>query len=262
MAYIEVRNVSKDFKRRNADGSENTIHVLDDISFEIARGEFVCLLGFSGCGKSTLLNMLAGFEKPTNGIVMIDGEEVKKPSARYITIFQHYGLLPWRNVKKNIELGLENKNISREEREQAAQKYLELVGLKGLEQQFPSLLSGGQQQRVAIARGLAVNPEILFMDEPFGALDPITRNKLQDDLLTIVKEQKKTVIFVTHDIEEAVYLADRVFVMQANPGKIQKIYEVKIQRPRDRNSNGFSMYRAAVYNKLFSIKEANIEYMI
>lgn len=262
MAYIEVRNVSKDFKRRNAEGKDSTIHVLDDISFEVEKGEFVCLLGFSGCGKSTLLNMLAGFEKPTKGTVSIDGEEVKKPSAKYITIFQHYGLLPWRNVKKNIELGLENKNISREEREQAAQKYLELVGLKGLEQQFPSQLSGGQQQRVAIARGLAVNPEILFMDEPFGALDPITRNKLQDDLLAIVKEQKKTVIFVTHDIEEAVYLADRVFVMQANPGKIQKIYEVKIQRPRDRNSNSFSMYRAAVYNKLFSIKEANIEYMI
>lgn len=262
MAYIEVRNVSKDFKRRNAEGKDSTIHVLDDISFEVEKGEFVCLLGFSGCGKSTLLNMLAGFEKPTKGTVSIDGEEVKKPSAKYITIFQHYGLLPWRNVKKNIELGLENKNISREEREQAAQKYLELVGLKGLEQQFPSQLSGGQQQRVAIARGLAVNPEILFMDEPFGALDPITRNKLQDDLLAIVKEQKKTVIFVTHDIEEAVYLADRVFVMQANPGKIQKIYEVKIQRPRDRNSNCFSMYRAAVYNKLFSIKEANIEYMI
>lgn len=262
MAYIEVRNVSKDFKRRNAEGKDSTIHVLDDISFEVEKGEFVCLLGFSGCGKSTLLNMLAGFEEPTKGTVSIDGEEVKKPSAKYITIFQHYGLLPWRNVKKNIELGLENKNISREEREQAAQKYLELVGLKGLEQQFPSQLSGGQQQRVAIARGLAVNPEILFMDEPFGALDPITRNKLQDDLLAIVKEQKKTVIFVTHDIEEAVYLADRVFVMQANPGKIQKIYEVKIQRPRDRNSNCFSMYRAAVYNKLFSIKEANIEYMI
>lgn len=262
MAYIEVRNVSKDFKRRNAEGKDSTIHVLDDISFEVEKGEFVCLLGFSGCGKSTLLNMLAGFEKPTKGTVSIDGEEVKKPSAKYITIFQHYGLLPWRNVKKNIELGLENKKLSREEREHTAQQYLELVGLKGLEQQFPSQLSGGQQQRVAIARGLAVNPEILFMDEPFGALDPITRNKLQGDLLTIVKEQKKTVIFVTHDIEEAVYLADRVFVMQANPGKIQKIYEVKIQRPRDRNSNGFGLYRKDIYNKLFSIKESNIEYYI
>ena len=262
MAYIEVNNISKDFQRKNRDGRQETIHVLVDVSFEINKGEFVCLLGFSGCGKSTLLNIMAGFEQPTTGSVSIDGAVMTKPSPRYVTIFQHYGLLPWRSVKRNVELGLENATYSKAERATIAQQYIDLVGLSGLEHQFPTQLSGGQQQRVAIARGLAVNPDVLFMDEPFGALDPITRNKLQDDLLGIVREQQKTVVFVTHDIEEAVYLADRVIVMQSGPGRIGKIYDVKIQRPRDRNSSGFGLYRKDIYNKLFSIKESNIEYYI
>jgi NitT/TauT family transport system ATP-binding protein len=262
MAYIEVKNLHKDFERRGAGGKNETINVLDNISFEINRGEFVCLLGFSGCGKSTLLNILAGFERPTSGMVSIDGVEVRKPSPHYLTIFQHYGLLPWRNVIKNVEFGMENADLSAEERKVIAEENIELVGLAGLEQQFPSQLSGGQQQRVAIARALASNPDVLFMDEPFGALDPITRNKLQDDMLRIVKQEQKTVIFVTHDIEEAVYLSDRVIVMASNPGRIEKIYDVKIQRPRDRNSSGFGLYRKDIYNKLFSIKENYADYMI
>ncbi len=262
MAYIEVKNLSKDFTRKDVKGRCEPLHVLDDINIEIEKGEFVCLLGFSGCGKSTLLNILAGFERPTSGSVTIDGIEVTKPSPRRLTIFQHYGLLPWRNVLSNVELGLEGGSLSANERHAVAGRYIDIVGLHGLEHQFPSQLSGGQQQRVSIARALASNPDVLFMDEPFGALDPITRNKLQDDLLTIVGKEKKTVIFVTHDIEEAVYLADRIIVMQSNPGRIEKVYDVRIQRPRDRNSGGFSLYRKDIYNKLFSIKEATIEYYI
>lgn len=262
MSYINVEHLSKDYVRKENDGRNNVIHVLDDVSFQIEKGEFICLLGFSGCGKSTILNILAGFEQPSSGTVEIDGEVIKKPSRNRITIFQNYGLLPWKNVRNNVELGLESSGLSKEEKRAISDKYIELVGLKGLELQYPAQLSGGQQQRVAIARGLAVEPDVLFMDEPFGALDPIIRQKLQDDLLNIVRQQNKTVIFVTHDIEEAVYLADRVFVMKANPGHIEKIYEVKIQRPRDRNTSGFGEYRKHIYNKLFSIQENQIEYMI
>lgn len=260
MAYIKVNNLYKEFNRKGKDGKLESLRVLDDVSFEIERGEFVCLLGFSGCGKSTLLNILAGFEKPTAGEVLIDGEPVTRPLPSRITIFQHYGLLPWKNVLKNVELGLSN--LPQDEREKQALKYIELVGLKGLEQQFIAQLSGGQQQRVALARGLAVEPDVLFMDEPFGALDPIIRHKLQDDLLRIVNEQHKTVIFVTHDIEEAVYLADRVFVMKANPGHIEKVYNIKVERPRERTASDFSEYRRRIYNKLFSIQENNVEYII
>ena len=262
MSYIEVKHLNKDFQRKAADGTQETIHVLNDVSFNIEKGEFICLLGFSGCGKSTILNILAGFEKPTSGNVLIDGKEVEKPSPKNITIFQNYGLLPWKSVQKNVEFGLESTVKDKTERAEIARRYLELVGLNGFEGQFPSQLSGGQQQRVAIARSLAVNPDILFMDEPFGALDPIIRNKLQDDLLAIVKEQQKTVIFVTHDIEEAAYLADRIFVMKSNPGHIEQIYEVKMQRPRNRNVSGFGEYRKAIYNKLFSIQENAVEYII
>ena len=186
MAYINVKNIYKNFVRIDDNGTNSVVNVLNDVSFGIEKGEFVCLLGFSGCGKSTLLNLLAGFEQPPRGTIEIDGKVVSKPSPNYITIFQHYGLLPWKNVLRNVELGLESQSISKEQRESIARHYLELVGLKGYENQFPAQLSGGQLQRVAIARGLAVNPDILFMDEPFGALDPIIRSKLQDDLLKIV----------------------------------------------------------------------------
>ena len=257
MAYIKVEHLKKNFPLK--DGVQ---HVLGDVNFEIEKGEFICLLGFSGCGKSTILNILAGFEKPTGGTVTIGGEPVTGPSPRNIMIFQHYGLLPWKNVQKNVELGLETHHLKESERKEKAQQYIELVGLKGFENQFPAQLSGGQQQRVAIARGLAVNPECIFMDEPFGALDPIIRNKLQDDLLGIVKEQNKTVVFVTHDIEEAVYLADRVFVMKSSPGHIEKIYDIRLPKPRGRNTPATLQYRKKIYEKLYSIQEEQVEYVI
>ena len=207
--YINISNVSKRFTRK---GQEFT--ALDHVNLTIEKGEFICLLGPSGCGKSTLLNAIAGFELPTSGSITINGEEVRKPNPKHVTIFQNYGLLPWRNVVRNVELALESVKCTKAERREKAEKYLKMVGLENFMEASPHQLSGGMQQRVAIARALTAEPDIIFMDEPFGALDAITRIKLQDDILDIQKSQKKTIIFVTHDIEEAVYLADRVVVMQ------------------------------------------------
>ncbi len=184
--YIEVKDACKNYVQ---DGK--TFTALDNVSLDIEKGEFICLLGPSGCGKSTLLNALAGFEKVNSGSVKIDGKDVISPSINNITIFQNYGLLPWRNVQRNVELGLESKKVPKAERAETAKKYLELVGLSGYEKRYPRQLSGGQQQRVAIARGLAVDPDIIFMDEPFGALDAITRMKLQEDILRISREEKR-----------------------------------------------------------------------
>ena len=255
--YIEVKNACKHFKQ---DGKEFT--ALDNVSLDIEKGEFICLLGPSGCGKSTLLNALAGFEKLSSGSVKIDGEEVKAPSINNITIFQNYGLLPWRNVLKNVELGLESKKVPKTERAEIAKKYIDLVGLDGFEKRYPKQLSGGQQQRVAIARGLAVDPDIIFMDEPFGALDAITRMKLQEDIHKISREEKKTIIFVTHDIEEAVFLADRIVVMMAEPGRIKSVVKVPLGHYRDRTSRDFQYVRDKIF-ELFNMKtEEYIEYYI
>ena len=255
--YIEVKDACKNYVQ---DGREFT--ALDHVSLDIEKGEFICLLGPSGCGKSTLLNALAGFEKVNSGSVKIDGREVTAPSIHNITIFQNYGLLPWRNVLKNVELGLESKKVPKEEREKTAKKYLDLVGLSGYEERHPKQLSGGQQQRVAIARGLAVDPDIIFMDEPFGALDAITRMKLQEDILRISREEKKTIIFVTHDIEEAVFLADRIVVMMADPGRIKSIVKVPLGTHRDRTNDDFLYVRDKIF-ELFNMKvDDYIEYNI
>lgn len=254
---IEVNHLSIKFEQNNTE-----MTALKDVSLGIEKGEFICLLGPSGCGKSTLLNTMAGFLKPTEGEVMIDGKPVEHPSISYMTIFQNYGLLPWRNVEKNVELGLETKKVPKEERKKIAQKYIEMVGLKGAEKKKPSQLSGGMQQRVAIARALAVDPEILFMDEPFGALDAITRMKLQDDILNICHETKKTIVFVTHDIEEAIFLADRVVIMDANPGSIKAIVNISLGKDRDRTSEDFLRIRDKIFEIFHMKKEVMIEYYI
>jgi NitT/TauT family transport system ATP-binding protein len=255
--YIKVNDVSKAFPQK-----EEKLQVLSHISFDIEQGEFLCLLGPSGCGKSTLLNILAGFESAEVGNVQIDGAIVKTPSIKNVTIFQNYGLLPWRNVLKNVELGLESLKLPKAERDSIARRYIEMVGLKGFEKAHPRQLSGGMQQRVAIARALAVSPNILFMDEPFGALDAITRLKMQDDLLRITRTQKTTTIFVTHDIEEAVYLADRIAIMSASPGQIQKIVTVNLPTKRDRTSEEFVQIRDDIFDALNSKTEKIIEYLI
>ena len=254
---IDVSNVTISFEE------ENQTHViLDDVSLNIEKGEFICLLGPSGCGKSTLLNAMAGFLKPTSGEIKIENQIVQKPSMKYVTIFQNYGLLPWRTVQKNVELGLETKNYSKEKKANIASHYLKMVGLEHAAKKRPAQLSGGMQHRVAIARALAVEPDILFMDEPFGALDAITRMKLQTDILEIAQDTKKTVVFVTHDIEEAVFLADRIVIMSANPGRIKALLTVQLPKHRDRTSNDFLMIRDKVY-EIFNMKShETIEYYI
>ena len=238
--YIEIQDATKIYEKPGGfRSSKESFTALDHISLQIEKGEFICLLGPSGCGKTTLMNSIAGFETLTEGSITIDGQKVKAPSEKYVTIFQNYGLLPWRTVEKNVELGLETLKVPKQERKQIAMKYLQLVGLESFAKRHPAQLSGGQQQRVAIARGLAVDPEILFMDEPFGALDAITRYKLQDDLLHITKSQNKTVIFVTHDIDEAVFLADKIVVMSPNPGRIKAVIPIGLGSHRDRTGGDF-----------------------
>lgn len=254
--YIEVKNASKKF---NQNGT--TFMALNDVTLSIDKGEFICLLGPSGCGKSTLLNAIAGFDLITEGSITINNKEVTEPSTENVTIFQNYGLLPWRTVLKNVELGLESKKIPKDERFQIVRKYIELVGLSKFENSYPRQLSGGMQQGVAIARALAVDPKIIFMDEPFGALDAITRTKLQEDILKISKNEKKTIIFVTHDIEEAVFLADRIVIMTPNPGKIKCVYKVPLGNYRERTSRNFLEARDKVY-EIFNMKSDNIEYII
>ncbi|MGI6590955.1 MAG: ABC transporter ATP-binding protein [Eggerthellaceae bacterium] len=260
MALIEIENVEKTY---NTPGG-GTFTALSGVNLTVERGEFVCLLGPSGCGKSTLLNAVAGFDLATGGSVRINGKEVAGPSPEYVTIFQAYGLFPWRTVLENVELGLEQKKgLSKQEVRATALKYIELVGLSDFADAHPSQLSGGMQQRVSIARGLAVDPEILFMDEPFGALDAITRMKLQDDVRTIAKETDKTVLFVTHDIEEAVYLADRIVVMAANPGRVSQIVDVPISQGfRERTSEDFLAIRDKAFRALHMKHELPEDYTI
>ena len=225
---IRVEHLYKQYQ--NADG-ENIL-ALQDISFTVRDGEFVILLGPSGCGKTTLLNILAGFEKPTSGQVWIDGEPVQGPHPQRVLLWQFFGLFPWRTVRANIEFGLELRKVSRKERRRIADELIERVGLTGFADRRPHELSGGMKQRVALARMLAVDPDILFMDEPFGSLDATIRGLLEDQLLNILKEKRKTVVFVTHNVEEAVYLADRILVMTARPGRIARDVRVTLPKPR------------------------------
>lgn len=257
MSYIHIENAGKTF-------SENGVEFtsLANVNLDIEKGEFICLLGPSGCGKSTLLNAIAGFDLANRGSIKIDGKEVTAPSTKNVTIFQNYGLLPWRTVIKNVELGLEAKVKDKAARREQALKYLKMVKLDNFANSFPRQLSGGMKQRVAIARALAVEPDIIFMDEPFGALDAITRMKLQDDILDICKNEKKTIIFVTHDIEEAVYLADRIVVMTPNPGTVKGIITVPLHHFRDRTSGDFLLVRDKIFDLLNMKIEETIEYTI
>ncbi len=250
--FISVEGVSKRYELK--DKSESI--ALEKVDLSIEEGKFICLLGPSGCGKTTLLNMIAGFDKPSTGAVKINGNEVNQPSTDRVAIFQNFGLLPWRTVIKNVELGLESKGFDEKKRREIAEEYLELVGLSDYKNHHPNQLSGGMQQRTAIARALAVDPEILFMDEPFGALDAMTRMTMQDEIERIWQKKKKTIIFVTHDIEEAVFLADEIVVMTSGPGKVKKIIDVPLARKRDRISPDFLAIRDKVFRE-FDLKSVN-----
>ncbi len=244
---LEVRNVTKVYI-----SEEGEIKALEDINLDVKPGEFLCIIGPSGCGKTTLLRMIAGLEYPTSGEIILDGKEVKGPSSDRGMVFQEFSLFPWRTVLKNVEFGLQMRNIKSKERHAIAERYIELVGLRGFEKHYPYELSGGMKQRVAIARALATEPSILLMDEPFGSVDAQTRNILQEELLQIWKRTEKTILFVTHSVDEAVYLADRVVVMSARPGRIVECIAIDIERPRKRTSVEANVIREQLLRKLIT----------
>ncbi|RQG87856.1 ABC transporter ATP-binding protein [Natrarchaeobius halalkaliphilus] len=215
------------------DGPEKT-KAIKDLTFEIAGGEFVSIVGPSGCGKSSLLYLLAGFLETTSGSITVDGNPIDGPGTDRGVVFQDYALFPWRTVLKNVTYGLEQKGMPKEERRSTAQRYIDMMDLSGFEDRYPKELSGGMKQRVAIARTLAYDPKILLMDEPFGALDQPLRESLQDQLLDIWKELEKTVVFITHDVEEAVYLSERVMIMTSHPGTKKTVVPFDIDRSLNR----------------------------
>ncbi|HEY9207214.1 MAG TPA: ABC transporter ATP-binding protein [Candidatus Methanoperedens sp.] len=226
MIKVKAEEIKKEFP-----GKSGSV-ALGGINLDIMEGEFFAIVGPSGCGKSTFLEIVAGLIKPTSGHIFIDGAPAEGTNHNSGIVFQGYALFPWRTVMGNVAYGLEEKGIKRSEREDVCKKYISLVGLSGFENHYPHELSGGMKQRVAIARALAYDPDILLMDEPFAALDAQTREILQGEVLRIWNETRKTVLFVTHNIEEAVFLADRIAVMSGRPGVIKRIFEVSLPRPR------------------------------
>ena len=225
---LEVRNLTKGFPR----GRGEVMPVLEDISFAVADLEFVAIVGPSGCGKSTFLRIVDGLIPPDRGAIQINGRAVDGPGHGRGMVFQSFDLFPWRTAIGNVEFGLEMMDVPRRECRERAQRWIELVGLRGFEHSYPHQLSGGMQQRVGLARALAIEPEVLLMDEPFGALDVQTRDLLQDELLAIWQRERKTVVFVTHSIEEAIYLADRVVLFTPRPAHIERVLDVPFGRPR------------------------------
>ena len=215
------------------DTAEGSVLAVDDVSLDVVPGEFVSIIGPSGCGKSTLLNALAGFLQPTSGSVRVDGEAITKPGADRGMVFQQHSLFPWKTVRENVEFGLKMKGVSRARRSQAARTLLGLAGLSAFADHYPERLSGGMRQRVGIVRALATGPRILLLDEPFGALDAQTRSIMQQILTNIWQQLRTSVLFVTHDIDEAIFLSDRVYVMTARPGRIKAEIAVPLPRPRD-----------------------------
>ena len=240
---LSITDVTMTFKR---DG--NSVDVLEKVNLDAREGEFVCILGPSGCGKSTLLNIVGGFLKPSAGEVKIDGEPVTGPDPRRIFVFQERGVFPWLTVEGNIGFGLFK--LSKDEEARRIAHYVKLVGLTGFEQAYPQELSGGMKQRLEVARALAVNPDMLFLDEPFGALDSITRLIMRGELLRIWEAERKTILFVTHDIEESVQLADRVIVMSARPARIRRIVDIDIPHPRDISSRRYLELRDGIFEEI------------
>lgn len=245
---IEIKNINKSFHGR---GLDHDIKVLDDVNLNIGDGEFVCLLGPSGCGKTTLLRLIAGLDQPTSGEVIAYGEVVKKPSGDRAVIFQQYSLFPWLTVLENVMFGLNlKKDRTKEENLKAAERYLESVGLIDFKDSYPHELSGGMKQRVAIIRSLLNHSPILLMDEPFSALDMQNRHMLQEQLIGVWKRFKNTIVFVTHDVDEAIYLADKIVIMDKNPGKIKEVFDVDMPRLRKRESEEFIKIQEEVLDKL------------
>lgn len=241
---INVEHLNKQFII-----DKQPMDILKDINLQIKKGEFITIVGHSGCGKSTLLKIICGLVDYTDGIVERNGHAVAGPGPKCGMVFQDHRLMPWLKIKDNVGFGL--KSLSKPEREETVERYLDLVGLSGFENSYPSQLSGGMSQRAAIARGLANKPTILLLDEPFGALDALTRIQMQKEILRIQKEEKTTMIMVTHDIEEAIYLGNRIVVMSARPGEIKEIIDVDPVEGKKRNGKRFNEYKQKIYNYFF-----------
>lgn len=239
---LVLEHISKSFQT-----SSLTVHALDDVTLHIAEGEFVCLVGPSGCGKSTLLNIIAGLDRPDRGLVQADGQTIAGPGPHRLMMFQEAALFPWLTVLGNVLFGLKLSNgLNAAERQERAEYFLELVGLKRFMHSNVHELSGGMKQRVALARSLAPNPSVLLMDEPFGALDALTREQLYGDIQRIWSQHRKTIVFVTHNVREAVCLGDRVILFSPNPGRIREEFAIPLPRPRDINSVDLARYATEI----------------
>ncbi|MFZ5511231.1 MAG: ABC transporter ATP-binding protein [Pseudomonadota bacterium] len=252
MSFIVVENLSKTFITKQ----KKKVPAIANACLSIERNEFVCIVGPSGGGKSTLLNIVAGFEKPTRGRVLVNGKAVDGPHPSRTMVFQEFALFPWLSVRDNIAFGLEMKGVDKRTRLQQADRYLELVGLGRFAESYPSELSGGMKQRVAIARALAVQPEMLLMDEPFGALDAYTREIMQEELLSIWQKERKTVLFVTHSVEEAVTLSDTIVVMAGRPGTVRNVVRVDLPRPRQNTDPRFVELKGRVQSDVRAASHA------
>ncbi|HLZ19980.1 MAG TPA: ABC transporter ATP-binding protein [Smithellaceae bacterium] len=244
MAEIVIRQVTKIYP------GEAAVECLDRIDLNVRDGEFLCILGPSGCGKSTLLEILAGLQQPTDGEILFDRSPLPRLNHKLGMVFQDPSLYPWRTVVDNVALGLEIRGVGKAKRKRIAEKYLAMAGLDGFEQKYPHQLSGGMRQRAGLARALANEPEVLLMDEPFGAVDYLTRLQLQDDLVNIWKTEKKTIVFVTHDISEAIYLGNRIALLTARPGRIKKIVEIPKDHPRRRDDMDLSIIQNDIYSAI------------
>lgn len=240
---LQVKGIKKRF---------GALNVIDDLVFDLKKGEILCILGPSGCGKTTILRIIAGLEEPSGGEICLEGKTVDGPGPNRGMVFQDPALFPWRDSLKNVEFGLEIKGLGKEERERIAKESMELVGLEDFSHSYPYQLSGGMQQRLGLARALANDPEILLMDEPFGALDAQTRNSMQGELLRIWEETEKTIIFVTHSVDEAIYLGDRILVLSPRPTSIKREIGVGMDRPRDRTGKRFNELRKGILELLKS----------
>ncbi|QXZ08589.1 ABC transporter ATP-binding protein [Comamonas sp. Y33R10-2] len=250
---IQARNVGMDFAIADERGRKQQISALQDFNLDIRNGEFFTILGPSGCGKSTFLNVLAGLARKTSGSIHIDGQEASGINREQGVVFQGYALFPWRTVLENIEVGLEIRKVAKRERRETAEHFVNLVGLDGFGHRYPHELSGGMRQRVAIARSLAYSPSLLLMDEPFAALDAQTREILQSELLRIWEQQKTTIVFITHSLDEAIFLSDRIAVMTHRPGRIKATLDIPLARPRPaevRHSAAFVQLREKTWEVL------------
>lgn len=246
---IEIQGVTKSYETR-----EGSFLALEEVNLDVEKNEFICVVGPSGCGKTTLMNIIAGLNPPSTGTVKVRGELVTGPGKGKGVVFQQYALYPWLTVEKNVEFGLRMKGVEKEKRREIAQKYIKIVGLEKFAKSYPKELSGGMKQRVAIARAYTTGPEVLLMDEPFGALDAQTRAQLQENLLNTWQQEKKTCFFITHDVEEAVLLSTKVIIMSAGPGRIREIVDVHLPYPRDQETKltpEFNELKNQIWNKVY-----------